>query len=54
MYKNYKKCNICYVTAFITFMKITHNVYYGHIFLSSIPLIKNRIFTSFLHLPKKI
>jgi len=42
------------MTTFIYFMKIIHNVYYiGIYFLSSIPLIKNRIFISFLYLPKK-
>jgi len=42
------------MTTFIYFMKIMHNVYYiGIYFLSSIPLIKNRIFILFLYLPKK-
>ena len=42
------------MTASISFMKIMHNVYYSNIyFFSFIPLLKNRILTSFLHLPQK-
>ena len=39
--------------ASISFMKITHMFIIGIYFLSSIPLLKNKILTFFLHLPQK-
>ena len=41
-----------YMTVSISLMKITHNVYYRHIFFELYSLLKNKIL-SFLHLPQK-